>query len=122
VPKEDLVNSKMSKHCKAISFNGNFHFDIIFNKLFTVSPEGPGVAISCQRHQGRHIHLHPQLASKGFPRGRREFSEWPTLTCVPRSMLLREICWERLIISVYISSDILGKKNTPKTTYQSFRP
>lgn len=104
VPKEDLVNSRKSKCCKAISFDENFHFDIIFSKRSTVSPEGTVVAISCQRHQEKHqekhIHLHPQVASKGFPRGQREFSERPTLTCVPRSMLLHEICWERLIISV----------------------
>lgn len=44
--KGDLINSKKPTHYKTISFGENFHFDIIFNKLLTVSPERAVFAIS----------------------------------------------------------------------------
>lgn len=91
--KGDLINNKKPKHHKAFSFEENFHFDIIFNKLLTVITEGTVFAISCQRHgrvQGEHIYLCTKLASKDFPGGQREFWERPTLMCFPIPMLLCE--------------------------------
>lgn len=59
--------------------------------------------------RGEHIYLCRKLARKDFPRGQREFWERPTLVYFPITLLLRETCQERLIISIYISNDILGR-------------